>query len=260
MSTKLKKVAINLSDLIEDHKTHQEVYDRLRNIFIRNSDYFGNFKGRDLLKLTFYIKSYLDHGDIERGEITYNNTFISGLFYLQDTKYENECHDCRGNGEVQCGECGGSGEVDCNECGGRGEDYDGDSCRDCQGQGEVRCEDCGGRGDVECGECLGDGWIVTSDDMFTLMNIISWSEPFNIKCMDAVNNSNIEITFNDVEVLKDKDLAIILSEDDGHYDFNEKVSVNSYHCIGTTDNYMELSVGYNFRLYEFDTEDVDFYV
>jgi hypothetical protein len=260
MNLKLKKVAINLSELVTSYKTHQDVYNELRNIFIRNSEYFGNFKGRDLLKLTFYVKSYLDHGDVERGEMIYNNSFISGLFYLQDIKYESECSDCRGNGEVECGECGGSGEVGCEECGGRGEDYEGDSCRYCQGSGDVRCEECDGSGLSECGECHGEGWVETSDDMFTLINVISWSEPFNIKCMDAVNSSSVQITFNDVEVLKDKDLIIVLTEEDGHYDFDEKVSIDNYHCIGTTDNYMEVSHDYNFKLYEFDTDDVSNYI
>jgi hypothetical protein len=260
MNLKLKKIAINLSELVTSYKTHQDIYNELRNIFIRNSDYFSNFKGMDLLKLTFYVKSYLEHGNVERGEMVYNNTFISGLFYLHNTKYESECEDCSGDGRVECGECYSNGVIECEGCYGSGEDYDGNSCSYCQGGGEIRCEDCDGKGYVECGECYGDGWIETSDDMFTLINIISWSEPFNIKCMDAVNNSDVEITFNDVEALKDKDLIIVLKEEDGHYDFDGKVSIDTYHCIGTTDNYMGLSPSYDFKLYEFHTDDVSNYI
>ena len=46
--------------------------------------------------------------------------------------------------QIMCPTCGGRGAYDCGECAGTGEDIDDDDCEDCKGDGEVLCYDCDG--------------------------------------------------------------------------------------------------------------------
>lgn len=258
MNNKLYKVAKSLSGLVNKHNTHQEVYNQLTNIFKKNSEYFSMFKPYDLLKLTFYVKSYLDYGDFEKGESIFQNSFIVGLFYVSGTYYEDDCSYCKGYGEYTCSSCGGEGEEDCPDCDGYGEDSDGYTCYSCRGGGRVECDNCGRRGELKCDQCDGKGWYETDSEFFTVENVISWSDPFRIKCMDAEGQTDIYINPNQYENLKVQDKLIVLNIDNnGHKDFNKKLSVDNMYCIGISDEFdKHLILDPNFNIYDFTPSDV----
>lgn len=259
MSVKLKKIATNLSELVNKHTTHQDVYNELKNIFIRNNDYFSMFKPYDLLKLTFYVKSYLDYDDFEKGELIFQNCFIAGLFYVSGTYYEKDCDSCRGNGEYDCPECSGNGDEPCNRCDGYGELENGDSCESCDGNGDIACEECGARGSLKCDDCNGDGWIETTSEFFTIENVISWSDAFRLKCMDAEGQVDLYINPTQYDNLKVQDKLIVLSVDhDNHKDFNDRLSVDNIYCIGITDEFdKHLMLDPEFNIYDFTPADVN---
>lgn len=259
MNNKLYKVAKSLSGLVNKHNTHQQVYDQLKDIFKKNSEYFSMFKPYDLLKLTFYVKSYLDYGDFEKGESIFHNSFITGLFYLTGLNYEEDCSYCKGNGEYSCHSCGGEGEEDCPDCDGYGEDSEGDTCYSCGGGGKAECDQCGGRGELKCAQCDGYGWQETDREFFNLENVISWSDAFRLKCMDAQGSIDNYINTNQYYALKDQDKLIVLDiNDDGHKDFDNRLSADNIYCVGISDEFdKHLRIDSEFNIFEFIPSDVD---
>lgn len=90
-------------------------------------------------------------------------------------KYEIDCEECEGDGEVLCDKCDDEGLVKCEKCNGRGENECGycggfgcghcddtgkRDCNECEGDGTLVCSNCDEYGYVECEECNGEGIII----------------------------------------------------------------------------------------------------
>lgn len=104
-------------------------------------------------------------------------------------KYEGECLDCYGRGEIHCDTCDGDGTTRCQDCRGtgmvvgtakpceacegkgqimrlvrrtkckacEGKGQTGTTCDRCKGTGEEKCQVCDGDGSVKCETCKGKG-------------------------------------------------------------------------------------------------------
>jgi hypothetical protein len=187
MNNKLKKISKKLSGLVSNHKTHQEVYDRLSHIWNQESYYFSILSPEDLLYLVFYVKDYLDNGNFNKSDAIISNLFLTALIMPHNENAYESCQTCDGRGEISCEYCSGSGE-----------DYEDDNCRECNGYGSVECPDCHGHGEVE-----------TSKIIFTLFNVTSWDDDFEIKCELSTPDEYL-MNENEFYSLKNNDKLLIL--------------------------------------------------
>jgi predicted RNA-binding Zn-ribbon protein involved in translation (DUF1610 family) len=128
MNEKLQRLANKMIGLFsEDFKSAQDCYDRFRNVYKQQFDYFQNFDPSNILKLVLYIYSFKNTGDFKLAENILNKSGFASLFIMESDYLEVSCEDCGGdglircrfcdrNGNVECDNCGGSGRVDCYEC------------------------------------------------------------------------------------------------------------------------------------------------
>jgi hypothetical protein len=257
MSNKLKKLAVNLSELTPKSETPQQVYDGLIGVMQKQSDYFKYLGPDNIVKLTLYIYSFKTTGKFNAGDVMISSLGFANVFTTEGTEYVKECDDCSGEGqidcplcdrgEIQCDECDGNGEVSCPECDGDGRqmgDGEWEDCEECDGTGNISCSDCGGEGYLscdncdngknECWDCNGHGEIGTNEVKYDTYLIATWNRAIN---GDLSLNENTQYpALSEFEFDRLRDEYIVLTyEDDGHVEFKNWVKTNEVYCTFYSD-------------------------
>jgi hypothetical protein len=256
MNEKIKRLADNLSEIISDSGTVQDVYVHLRKLMQEQKDYFSNLKPQDMVKVMFYIWSIKKTGNFKLGDKLLNKILFATLMTTQGNNHSHECENCSGNGEtaceycygegrVDCDECGGSGDITCPECGGSGEDSEeGGTCDECNGSTEITCPDCGGDGRVDCdyciagydpcSECNGTGEIELDDLDYSLYFIVTWNDFIKDRC--ELTEGSPEIAFSEFEFDRLRDEYVILHSEDDFAELKDFVETNEMYCVSQNDN------------------------
>ena len=257
MSDKLKKLAVNLSELTPKSETPQQVYDGLILVMQKQSDYFKYLGPDNIVKLTLYIYSFKTTGKFNVGDTMISSLGFANVFTTEGTEYVKECDDCSGEGqidcplcdrgEIQCDECDGNGEVSCPECDGDGRqmgDGEWEDCEECDGTGNISCSDCGGEGYLscdncdngknECWDCNGHGEIGTNELKYDAYLVATWNRDIN---RDFSLNENSQYpALSEYEFDRLRDEYIVLTyEDDNHAEFQDWVKINEVYCTFYSD-------------------------
>jgi hypothetical protein len=257
MSNKLKKLAVNLSELTPKSETPQQVYDGLIPVMQKQSDYFKYLGPDNIVKLTLYIYSFKTTGKFNVGDTMISSLGFANVFTTEGTEYVKTCESCDGEGEldcelcdrgeIECDECDGNGEVSCPECGGDGRqmgDGEWEDCEECDGTGNISCPDCGGdgaglcdscnNGKIECWDCSGDGDVETTQLKYDAYLVATWNKAIN---SDFSLNENTKYpALSEYEFDRLRDEYIVLTyEDDGHAEFQDWVKINEVYCTFYSD-------------------------
>jgi hypothetical protein len=257
MSNKLKKLAVNLSELTPKSETPQQVYDGLIPVMQKQSDYFKYLGPDNIVKLTLYIYSFKTTGKFNVGDTMISSLGFANVFTTEGTEYVKTCESCDGEGEldcelcdrgeIECDECDGNGEVSCPECGGDGRqmgDGEWEDCEECDGTGNISCPDCGGdgaglcdscnNGKIECWDCSGDGDVGTTQLKYDAYLVATWNKAIN---SDFSLNENTKYpALSEYEFDRLRDEYIVLTyEDDGHAEFQDWVKINEVYCTFYSD-------------------------
>jgi hypothetical protein len=257
MSNKLKKLAVNLSELTPKSETPQQVYDGLIPVMQKQSDYFKYLGPDNIVKLTLYIYSFKTTGKFNVGDTMISSLGFANVFTTEGTEYVKTCESCDGEGEldcelcdrgeIECDECDGNGEVSCPECGGDGRqmgDGEWEDCEECDGTGNISCPDCGGdgaglcdscnNGKIECWDCSGNGDVETTQLKYDAYLVATWNRAIN---SDFSLNENTKYpALSEYEFDRLRDEYIVLTyEDDGHAEFQDWVKINEVYCTFYSD-------------------------
>jgi hypothetical protein len=257
MSDKLKKLAVNLSELTPKSETPQQVYDGLILVMQKQSDYFKYLGPDNIVKLTLYIYSFKTTGKFNVGDTMISSLGFANVFTTEGTEYVKECESCDGageldceycdRGEITCERCDGTGEVTCEECDGDGRqmgDGEWEDCESCDGTGNEKCPDCGGEGYLscdncdngknECWDCGGHGDVETSQLKYDAYFVATWNRDIN---RDFSLNENSQYpALSEYEFDRLRDEYIVLTyEDDGHAEFQDWVKINEVYCTFYSD-------------------------
>jgi hypothetical protein len=257
MSDKLKKLAVNLSELTPKSETPQQVYDGLIAVMQKQSDYFKYLGPDNIVKLTLYIYSFKTTGKFNAGDVMISSLGFANVFTTEGTEYVKECESCDGageldceycdRGEITCKRCDGTGEVTCEECDGDGRqmgDGEWEDCESCDGTGNEKCPDCGGEGYLscdncdngknECWDCGGHGDVETSQLKYDAYFVATWNRDIN---RDFSLNENSQYpALSEYEFDRLRDEYIVLTyEDDGHAEFQDWVKINEVYCTFYSD-------------------------
>ena len=242
----------------EDFKSAQDCYDRFRNVYKQQFDYFQNFDPSNILKLVLYIYSFKNTGDFKLAENILNKSGFASLFIMEPDYYQTECNDCSGEGTFRCDNCygdgttacrncDGDGTVSCETCGGDGQvEEDGEEleCDSCYGSGEIGCDECGGSGNEycencdghgteDCSTCDGDAMVDTSEHEYKYYVIITWNSFIKNKCELESGTMNPALTEYDFDRLSDE--YIVLGYDEEHSEFRSDVLPNEVYCANYED-------------------------
>lgn len=262
MSDKLEKAAINMSQLIKNADTYQDVYNELIIMFKQNHDFFRRKKMSDLVKLVFYIGDYLKTGTFNNAKKIIYDLVLGGLILRTDEIHYEECKHCGGDGEYNCPECD-FGEISCNDCSGTGrievEDEDGYydyNCSTCGGDGKEECDYCVGKGYIKCYDCDGLGEIETNENYYQLKNVLSWSNTLNYEMEKNANKPYPVISENSLLEIEDYIVTFITTT---HFETKWDLTYDDYYCIGTIDDLDELSFYLDGRILGFNEDDADFF-
>ena len=257
MNEKLKKLAVNLSELISKSETPQEVYNELIPVMQKQSDYFKYLGPDNIVKLTLYIYSFKTTGKFNVGDTMISSLGFANLITTEGTEYVKECDGCGGDGaidcalcdrgEIQCEECNGEGEIICPECDGDGRqmgDGEWEDCEECDGRGEITCTDCGGdgvfacdscdRGKEECYECSGNGEVETNELKYDAYLVVTWNRDINRDFSTNENSKYPALSEYEFDRLRDE-YIVLTYEDDGHAEFQDWVKINEVYCTFYSD-------------------------
>lgn len=257
MSEKLKKLAVNLSELISKSETPQEVYNGLIPVMQKQSDYFKYLGPDNIVKLTLYIYSFKTTGKFNVGDTMISSLGFANLITTEGTEYVKECDSCSGEGELDCeycdrGEitcetCDGTGEVTCEECDGDGRqmgDGEWEDCEACDGTGNGKCEECDGNGSLncdncdngknECWECSGNGEVETNELKYDAYFVVTWNRAINGDFSLNENSKYPALSEFEFDRLRDEYIVLIY-EDDGHAEFKNWVKINEVYCTFYSD-------------------------
>jgi len=283
MDEKLKKLSTKIVGLFsEDFKSPQDCYDRFRNVYKQQFDYFQNFEPSNILKLVLYIYSLKNTGNFKLAENILNKSGFASLFIMEPDYYKDTCDDCGGDGSFRCDYCAGDGHIDdatcdgsgtvsCETCGGdgqveeRGEKVE---CDECGGSGEVTCDECGGSGNEECSHCDGAGYencqtcdgtaeVETNEHSYQYYVIITWNSFIKNKCELESGTMTPALSEYDFDRLRDE--YIVLGYDEEHSEFRSAVLPNDVYCANYEDE-PELHKSYSkeFRVW-MDNDGLDKY-
>jgi hypothetical protein len=259
MNEKLQRLANKMIGLFsEDFKSAQDCYDRFRNVYKQQFDYFQNFDPSNILKLVLYIYSFKNTGDFKLAENILNKSGFASLFIMEPDYYQTECNDCSGEGTFRCDNCygdgttacrncDGDGTVSCDRCGGDGQvEEDGEEleCDSCYGSGEIGCDECGGSGNEycencdghgteDCSTCDGDAMVDTNEHEYKYYVIITWNSFIKNKCELESGTMNPALTEYDFDRLSDE--YIVLGYDEEHSEFRSDVLPNEVYCANYED-------------------------
>jgi len=257
MNEKLKKLSVNLSELISKSETPQEVYDGLVPVMQKQSDYFKYLGPDNIVKLTLYVYSFKTTGKFNVGDTMISSLGFANVFTTEGTEYVKTCDSCDGEGELDCefcdrGEitcetCDGTAEVTCEECDGDGRemgDGEWEDCEACDGTGNGKCEECDGDGYLncdnchdgknECWECNGNGDVETTELKYDAYFVATWNRDIN---GDFSLNENTQYpALSEFEFDRLRDEYIVLTyEDDNHAEFQNWVKINEVYCTFYSD-------------------------
>ena len=257
MNEKLKKLAVNLSELISKSETPQEVYNGLIPLMQKQSDYFKYLGPDNVVKLTLYIYSFKTTGKFNEGDTMISSLGFANLITTEGTEYVKECESCDGGGEldceycdrgeIQCDTCEGTGEIMCPECDGDGRemgDGEWEDCEACNGSGNISCEECSGEGVLqcdncndgknECWDCSGEGEVETSQLKYDAYLVVTWNRDINRDF--SLNENSKYPALSEYEFDRLRDEYIVLTyEDDGHAEFQDWVKINEVYCTFYSD-------------------------
>lgn len=257
MNEKLKKLAVNLSELISKSETPQEVYNGLIPLMQKQSDYFKYLGPDNVVKLTLYIYSFKTTGKFNEGDTMISSLGFANLITTEGTEYVKECESCDGGGEldceycdrgeIQCDTCEGTGETMCPECDGDGRemgDGEWEDCESCNGSGNISCEECSGEGVLqcdncndgknECWDCSGEGEVETNQLKYDAYLVVTWNRDINRDF--SLNENSKYPALSEYEFDRLRDEYIILTyEDDGHAEFQDWVKINEVYCTFYSD-------------------------
>jgi hypothetical protein len=241
MNNKLKKLAVNLSELISKSDTPQQVYDGLIPVMQKQSDYFKYLGPDNIVKLTLYLYSFKTTGKFNVGETMIWSLGFANLITTEGNEYVEVCDDCGGEGEtdcplcyrgeIECTTCNGSKEISCPECDGELED-----CEECDGRGEISCPECGGDGTNSCNSCnngnewcwncSGSGEIETDEVKYDTYFVATWNRDINRDFSLNENSKYPALSDNEFDRLRDE-YIVLTYEDDGHAEFQGWVRTNN---------------------------------
>jgi len=258
MNQKLKKIAHNLVDTVEDFEKPQNVYDRLLSLANTHLDYFSVLGAESIIKLTFLIYSLKKTNNFELGEKMINDTMFLFVLFSEGDNYRTICDMCGGDGENLCGNCDGEGETPCEECDATGEitcdtcygsgidpDNEEESCWDCNGAG-VRtcpscdgytmenCTECYGRRTVNCDECDAIGQLETDEWLYEIEAILTWDLDFISTSIKDENTLVPIMSLN--RYYKRQNYIVIKYIDEEHTEFKKGFRANEIYCFGHNDN------------------------
>ena len=257
MNEKLKKLAVNLSELISKSETPQEVYNELIPVMQKQSDYFKYLGPDNIVKLTLYIYSFKTTGKFNVGDTMISSLGFANLITTEGTEYVKECESCDGGGEldceycdrgeIQCDTCEGTGEIMCPECDGDGRemgDGEWEDCEACNGSGNISCEECSGEGVLqcdncndgknECWDCSGEGEVETNQLKYDAYLVVTWNRDINRDF--SLNENSKYPALSEYEFDRLRDEYIVLTyEDDGHAEFQDWVKINEVYCTFYSD-------------------------
>jgi hypothetical protein len=285
MNNKLQKLAIKMEGLFPDTIiTPQDCYDKFKQIYEQQKDYFINFEPIDIVVLIFYIFSYKKTGDFKIADNLISRISFASLFITQGNIYQTTCEYCNGDGDIECEECYGSGEITCSECdgdesercsecNGKGtiKDSDGDDeectecdgegklyCRNCDGNGTETCNYCGGDGRVSCNECDGTGEVDSGELEYEYYVICTWDNSIRDACELNAGTMNPAMSEYDFDRLRDYYIKLGYQED--HMEFRTRVQLNEVYCTNFEGNTFNLhkSHGDNYQIW-MDDDNMDKY-
>lgn len=258
MNEKLKKLAVNLSELISKSETPQEVYNELILVMQKQSDYFKYLGPDNIVKLTLYIYSFKTTGKFNVGDTMISSLGFANLITTEGTEYVKECEECSGNGEIDCAlcdrgeieceECSGGGEISCPECDGDGSTVNGngelEDCEECDGTGNISCPDCSGDGSYscdscnsgkeECYNCSGNGETETNELKYDAYFVVTWNRAINGDFSLNENSKYPALSEFEFDRLRDEYIVLIY-EDNGHAEFKNWVKINEVYCTFYSD-------------------------
>jgi hypothetical protein len=259
MNQKLKKIASNLADTIEDFERPQSVYDSLLSLVKIHIDYFSVLGPESIIKLTFLIYSLKKTNNFELGEKMINDSMFLFTLFSEGNEHRDLCEVCVGDGQVECNTCDGTGETPCEECDVTGEvtcdtcdgsgvdpDNEEESCWDCNGGGNLTCPSCHGNTVETCPECHGTrlepcqncdeiGEVVTDDWDYEMETILTWDKSLISK---AIEFENTLVPIIPIEEYNQHNNYIVIQYygDDNYLDFKKGFRSEEVYCFGYNDN------------------------
>jgi len=258
MNDKIKRLSSNLSEIIPDHDTIQDLYLELRNLMVKQKDYFSNISPQTMVKVLFYIWSIKKTGNFNLGDKLLNKILFATLITTEGNHHREQCEGCDGAGEqycsycdgsgnVECDNCGGDGAITCDECGGDGRqmgDGEWEDCEECNGEREQTCSDCAGEGKVECdrcyngyetcSECNGEGEIKTDEFEYSNYFIVTWNNFIKDRC--ELTEGTPESAFSEYEFDKLRDEYVVLYQVEEHAELRDFFEINEVYCVSQSDN------------------------
>jgi len=258
MNDKIKRLSSNLSEIIPDHDTIQDLYFELRNLMVKQKDYFSNISPENMVKVLFYIWSIKKTGNFNVGDKLLNNILFAILITTEGNHHREECPSCDGAGEQYCNYCDGNGNVECDNCDGDGvitcSECDGDgrqmgdgeweNCEECDGAKELTCPDCAGEGKVDCNrcyngyencsECDGQGEIKTDEFEYSNYFIVTWNNFIKDRC--ELTEGTPESAFSEYEFDKLRDEYVVLYQVEEHAELKDFIEINEVYCVSQSDN------------------------
>jgi hypothetical protein len=246
MNEKIKKLAVNLSELIPKSDTPQEVYDLLIPVMQKQSDYFNYLGPDNIVKLIIYIYSYNQGNGFNLGDKMINSLSFANLFTTEGKEFKAICSTCNGDGDIvcrdcnsgyaECEECGGSGEVSCDKCVEGCENcYGGDTtCPECDGEEIVKCGYCDGQGKETCRYCDGEGEVSSDELVYDFYLIATWNQQIKDSCELNMNTDKPAMSEYDFDRLRDEYIVLYYT-DDLHEEFRSEVEVNEVYCTFYSD-------------------------
>jgi hypothetical protein len=258
MNDKIKRLSSNLSEIIPDHDTIQDLYFELRNLMVKQKDYFSNISPENMVKVLFYIWSIKKTGNFNLGDKLLNNILFAILITTEGNHHREECPSCDGAGEQYCNYCDGNGNVECDNCDGDGvitcSECDGDgrqmgdgeweNCEECDGAKELTCSDCAGEGKVDCNrcyngyencsECDGHGEIKTDEFEYSNYFIVTWNNFIKDRC--ELTEGTPESAFSEYEFDKLRDEYVVLYQVEEHAELKDFIEINEVYCVSQSDN------------------------
>jgi hypothetical protein len=229
MSDKIKRLSNNLSEIIPDHDTIQDLYLELRNLMVKQKDYFSNLSPETIVKVLFYIWSIKKTGNFNLGDKLLNKILFATLITTEGNYHREECETCDGAGEQYCSYCDGSGNVECDNCGGDGVI----TCSECDGVGRVDCNRCY-NGYENCSECDGQGEIKTDEFEYSNYFIVTWNNFIKDRC--ELTEGTPESAFSEYEFDKLRDEYVVLYQVEEHAELRDFVEINEVYCVSQSDN------------------------
>lgn len=259
MNEKIKKVALNLEELITEYDTPQNVYDKLIDMSNKQEDYFKLLGPENIIKLTFLIYSHKKTNSFELGEKMLNDSMFLTVIFSEGNEYRTICDACMGDAEVNCSECDGTNEVNCDECEGTGEipcdtcdgsgidpySEDEEECSDCNGAGNRTCWNCGGnettdclecsQGLVNCPQCDGIGELETDDWIYEAESILTWNKKI---IANASETKNTLVPLMSFEQYQESYTEYIVMHyyGDLNLEFKKGFRANEVYCLDYDDN------------------------